>query len=476
MKLYFAGSEIPAWRRLLADEGVKTVSLSFTGLAKRVIHLENWRLEEKYPEDQEIFLDSGAFSFNKPGSDYTGEEAARLEKLYLDFVTLNKGRPAMVSEFDAMMLGREHIESRRTFYEDLFGHDFIPVWHSEFGGLEELERMCARYSRVLITETSLDGQDLTSVLNNLAGMHGTRFHGAMTKTDLMQSVKWDSVGSTSWMSPKMHGDTAVWTGSELKRYPANRSDQARIRHQVLIEQAGFDAQAIIDGDDDEVLRLSIWSWQQYVAFINNRSGVTTRGETPVPGNTEQDTGAVDNQLSISPNGQLVIQRETQLLPLLEPHRNEHGESVFAPRSQSMRMCNTCILRNTCPGYQADANCLYDIPLKFRTPEQQKSALDGIIEMQFQRVMFMQMKEQQSGGYADENLSKEIDRFQKLISTRQKLDEEGETLVYKRRGTPNRGALSGLFGDQVAQQISAAEYPAEHSVDEVIVEAQIVDEP
>ena len=87
---------------------------------------------------------------------------------------------------------------------------------------------------------------------------------------------------------------------------------------------------------------------------------------------------------------------------------------------------------------AGANCAYGIPLHIETPSQVAALEDAIITMQAQRVIFMQMVEETEGGYADPNLSSEIDRLGLLIKSRRE-SEKGR--VYSARGgKPVQGQL------------------------------------
>lgn len=466
MKLYYGGSEIPAWRTLLAAEGIKDVSLSFYGMQRRVVNTGAWLLADKYPDDQNIFLDSGAYSVNN-AEDISDDELLELSRRYQEYISLNHERTELISEFDALGLGHDYILAQRGEFYDNLGDKFIPVWHSEHGGLDELERLCSSYSRVMITETSFGGNNTVSLLNNLIGRYKVRLHGALTSIKLMKSVHWDSVGSTSWMSPKHYKDTTIWTGTELKRYPLKYKDQARSRHRVLFERNGFDADKIMADDDNEVLRLSLWSWQQFMNDINSK-GVTTEHKTSTSANGENTPSAVDNQLTVSGNGNLVIRRKTEHIPVMGIRQSEDGEYVFTSRSDSMRLCNTCVLRDKCPGFQEDANCLYDIPISVRTPAQMQALFDGLIEMQSQRVMFMQMHEQLSGGYVDDNLSREIDRLQRLIKAKHDASREGFTLKVEASGPGQSGMISRIFGSEAAEKLSQIEHPVTYNADDIIV--------
>jgi hypothetical protein len=71
----------------------------------------------------------------------------------------------------------------------------------------------------------------------------------------------------------------------------------------------------------------------------------------------------------------------------------------------------------------------------------------MIEMQGQRVAFMRFSEEMSGGYADPNLSQELDRLFKLIKTTKELDDSREfiRMTVERQGSS--GVLSQIFGEK-----------------------------
>jgi hypothetical protein len=479
MRLYFGGAEIPEWARLLAD--VPDISLSFVGLARR--NTSNWHLAEHFPEQQNIFLDSGAYTFNRD-TNASRDDAVAMANRYMEFTANNADRLEMFSEFDAQILGQDYIQALREDFWDNLGDKFMPIWHAD-SGMEELERLASTYKHVGILQTDIDGRDIGPVLNNLVGTYGVLLHGvALTHMGLMRSIKWDSVGSTSWLSPSQYGDTFVWTGKELKRYPMKYKETARKRHRVLFDREGFDAEKIAADDRTEVLKLSIWSWTQFINDIN-RHGVTTLPDNVIPFNGEIDNTVVDTLTPDTRNDELVTQRPLQTIPVMDVYyqtiqeRDENGEEttsevpIISPRSGSLRMCNTCFLKGKCPGFQPNANCLYDIPIEVKTPQQLRALYDGLVAFQTQRVMFMQMAEQIEGGYADPNLSSEIDRLQRLIKQKQDAEREGFTMTMQVTDTTKTGAMSRFFGADVAQKLNS-QLPAA-SADAIIHDAEIIDD-
>lgn len=499
MKIYYGGAEVPSHRTLLAEEGIENVSLSFMGLRRRTKLTKPFLLEEKFPADQNIFVDSGAYTLNKAEDDaYTQQELLDLANSYMAFVAQNLDRLHMVSEFDSLSLGREWIEAvREDFFDDLPENKFLPIWHPEFG-LNYLDDLAQRYLRVGVPKTALDGRNIVPYLNGLVQKYGTKLHGiAATKPDEMRTVKWDSVASTSWLSPAMYGDTQVWVGNELKRYPVKYKDQARKRHRTLFEANGFDAEAIEDDNPKEVLRLALWSWRQLEAQLAKRKNevVTTVPISPDSSNAEFPPGPVDIQLGETRNNVVTTvvrkDRDLKTIPVMgfttrtDTFTDENGDeqteeiALFNTRSSSLRMCDSCFLAAKCPAFEEGSNCAYDIPVQIKTKDQMKALHDGIIEMQAQRVLFMKMAEDLEGGYADPNLSGELDRLNKMIAQKHDMEQDGFSFKFEAKGTGKPGVLSQLFGKDVGEQ--AKQLPQKIDADTYIqqtgvIDAEIVDVP
>lgn len=283
MKIYLAGAEVPSHRKLLAEAKAPRVAMSFLGLRRRVKFARPWVLDAKMYPEANVFVDSGAYTINSGiysglnedtvGSRYSQADLKNMAAAYRDFVVMNLDRMEFASEFDILALGRDWIEAQREIWWDHVPRDkMLVIWHPDWG-IETLQEMCATYARVGVPQVALGGRNLIPLLNNLVHTHGVKLHGvAMTKVDEMSAVAWDSVSSTSWISPQRFGDTIVWTGRELKRYPKAYKEQARKRHRTLFEREGFDSVKIENGEPSELLRVSIWSWRQLEDHINHHGG------------------------------------------------------------------------------------------------------------------------------------------------------------------------------------------------------------
>lgn len=481
MKYYFGGSEIKSWRDLLAEERVPTVSLSFMGLKRRTKNLSNWKISENYPEWQQVFLDSGAYTLNREDSEYTREEAHLLSAEYEKFALNNLDSVVLVSEFDALILGDDQIKERRNLaYSGIDPSKFMPIWHEDYGA-EELESLCSTHEVVGITLSEMHDTSLIATFNQMVARYGVRLHGvAITSKEMLKAVKFDSVSSMSWLSPSQFGDTIVWAGRELKRYPRAYKAQARKKHRTVFMDNGFDPDKIEADDSAELLKLSLWSWQQ---FVNSLDGVTTHYSPRNSDNGEIAVGGVDTQGVTEGNGKLlpavVERRDTQVIPVMGLSfskgfgDDEDAEEVpfVVKRSESMRACNTCFLKLKCPGFQANANCLYNIPIEVKTKEQMTAVKNALVEMQTQRVLFMQMAEDLEGGYADPNLSSEMDRLARLIKAKEDSEKDTFTMtVTATQRSPGKSFMEQHFGEAAHSKLQQLDSPVK--ADDLIREAEI----
>lgn len=481
--LFFGGGEVPGWRSLLLEEQVHGISLTYWNLKRRMPKRKPWSLAEHVPEGTQLLLESGAYTANKdPGQmDVDGWKAYDAE--YRDFVTANIDRIDLVTEFDGHILGLEYIEQQRyEFWSHIPAEKFMPVWHESYG-MDELERLATTYDHVAIPAEALtSSQRIPAKINSLTQRFGTKFHGAaITKTDALTNVRFASAASTSWLSPIQFGDTIVWDGTRLRRYPKKYKEQARHRHRTLFTRAGYDAEKIADGDPNEVARFTVWSWLQLEEHVGKRrhtrpfdviegdgddSSRATDDDEPVTGWGDDDdpdsaqhlAGSVARHPSQT-RKPLVPRQERRLLPVfgLEEVEVDTGEVdedetpvtrtevVMRAQRKSLRRCDTCFVSGTCPAYEPENECAFDLPLELRDRSQLLTLLKGVIEMQAQRVAFARFAEELEGGYPDPNLSTEIERLFKITGLLKEIEDTRDTFDLTVRAKAGAGVLSRIFG-------------------------------
>lgn len=465
------------WRTLLASEGVEHVSLSYIGLRRRIKDPSGWRIHDHFPDWQKVYVDSGCYTLNREDSPVGRDEALELAAAYHEFVSANLDAIEFASEFDASILGRDTIEENRaSFWRTLPGLKWMPVWHSEYG-ITELRLMAGAYDRVGVLQADTSGQDVSAVLRQVSGH--TRLHGvSMTRMDDMTAIPWSSAGSTSWLSTTMYGDTFVWTGRELKRYPRRYKEQARKRHRTWLADQGFDMDLIEADDNAELLRLSIWSWRHFAASISTRGVTMSPDEPPAPGQ-ETPPAVAGRQEVPERNAELAPRRPKKLLPVLgigwQKGSDREGNETDVPHLETpagtLLRCDSCFMREKCPEASPGSECAFEIPVRVRTGSQMAALQDWLLETQAQRVAYMRLVEQAEGGYADVNLSTEMDRLQRMIAAKTAAAKEGFSLKIEATSSPGGpGILSNIFGKDVAGKMGALPAPVE-SRD--VIEAEII---
>ena len=141
----------------------------------------------------------------------------------------------------------------------------------------------------------------------------------------------------------------------------------------------------------------------------------------------------------------------------------------------MRVCDNCFLKKNCPGFQPSSTCLYNIPIEIRTKDQLRSLHDALIEIQSQRVLFMKMAEDMSGGYADPNLSSEIDRLNRMIKTKIEGDKSTFAMtVTASESSSGPGIFDKMFGSSAGDKLRQLDEPqdANYIIAEVLEETYL----
>ena len=116
---------------------------------------------------------------------------------------------------------------------------------------------------------------------------------------------------------------------------------------------------------------------------------------------------------------------------------------------SLRQCDTCFVAANCPAMKPANTCAFNLPVEVKTKEQMQALLTSIVEMQGQRVAFMRFQEELNGGYADPNLSQEIDRLFKTVATMKDIDSSKEFVQITASRQTSGGVLSSIFGDKAS---------------------------
>lgn len=476
MIIYYGGTEQPGWRSFLADQGVTTMSLSWYGLRRRRKNLGGYRISQEFPAGTRVFLDSGAYSVNKD-AEISRDQAYSLAQEYMDFVDANIDDIEFASEMDALVLGEELIwDIRRRYWQGLPRDKWMPVWHAEHGAAE-LRRLAEDYERVGILQSDGTSREISGLIRSLSS--GTSFHGvSMTKIEAMKELPLDSVGSTSWLSPSKFGDTFIWDGQDLHRYPRDYKHR-RESHRPWLRQNGFDTAKIEADDSSELLKLSIWSWQEFAKSVTRSIGVTSTVLDPFGHIPETDPTGVAIDVPDARNTAIAVRSERVLLPLLSttmetthnPDGSEVQRRVMRSPGVNLMQCDTCQINHVCPAMQPGHDCAYEIPVEIRTTTQLAALQDTLIELQTQRVLRGTMFEQVQGGALDKGTSEEYDRLNRMIKTKIEAQRDSVSIRIEATSSGGPGMISRIFGGDAADRVTALPEPlaVEGFIDAEIVE-------
>lgn len=476
--IYQMGAEVPALHSLLIQCHASHVGLSYYALRARLPKKAAYTLEDRFPGKFKLFLDSGGFSANKGegkvpdiGWEAYGEE-------YANFALANIDRVSLVTEFDCLELGPFWVKrQRQEIWNDIPREKFLPVWHPDWGS-SELEKMATDYPSIGIPPGAFEDIRVMALLRRLSAS-GTLFHGlAMTKPAVMKQGVFASVSSTSWTSPMRFGDTILWDGTQLKRYPKKMKAQARRRHASLFQREGFDPELIAADDTQEVARLSLWSWGQLAAQVAAQR--VSRTEPSYSDDDDEETGSahegravvVRDRPELVSNGTTppIRRAGTQTIPgfmfktsqEVDPTTGEvvSEEQVLGTQSRSARVCDTCFLSGRCDLFQPGHECGYSLPIEIRTKSQFREMLHAVLERQTQRVAFSGLAEELNGGYPDPNHSTELDRLMKMAATIAEIEDDRDFFKVSMEGRGKPGVLSSIFGSQVGQRAQEMDTPAD----------------
>lgn len=472
-KIIFSGAEVGSNRTLLESQNVTLMGLNFWGLRKRGLPKhKDWLISEHFPEDVKVLIESGATQADK--ANLSRYELEQYAAEYEEFLANNVDRAAGFLELDSQVLGKEWIETHRAFFE--YDPKLWVVWHESYG-LPYLKHLSETYHNVAIPFDAIESvKNLATLTQSYSRLYGTRFHGiGIARPDNLRQNNFYTVSTLSWISPMRRGETIVWDGTQLMRYPKKMKDQARIRYKGIVEKAGLDFTKFIEDDTLESTKVAVWSYQRLEEKMDrdkpdlelikgDKEDLSDNSDELLTGLSGLFDSASDNsvvELRKNSAKEVVERDPSEIVPLpvfgynmktiVETDENGFDTlkevPVIQSRSASLRQCDTCFVAANCPAFKPSSACSFNLPVEVKTKDQLKSLLTSIIEMQGQRVAFMRFSEEMNGGYADPNVSQEIDRLFKLVEKLKALEENRDYIKITAERSSSGGVLSAIFGDR-----------------------------
>ena len=449
MKVFFGGAEKGSHRNILLANEVEFMAVNLT-------HLPIPKTKEfSIPT---IFKNASVVVYTSEGDEDTNRYNDFIRQ-HADDITFVVGRP----EYDGEWLGEK----------------YIPVW-SDGDDLERLAWLCQRYGRAAISDKAINAKTLPRI-RSLSQRWGAALLGITSKPDIIEALPWAAVIVGSWTSTLRYGETQIWDGHALRRYPAQQKESSRRKHRPDIIRLGIDFDAVMEDDVTAVGALAIRSWLAWEdhtnlgydpqeegdeeEFVNNEEGEiatippeTHGGGKPVSRGSSIATGPIEKR----------HEGERLLLPVMGIEHivsmgtqmpNEQGEvieidpsetPVIRYQSNPLRQCDSCYLASRCPAFKEHSDCGFRLPIEIRTKDQLNAVLQAMIEMQASRVLFARFAEELEGQGLDPALSSEMDRLFSLIDKFKNISDTRDLMRIEVEARGGAGVLSRLFGSKAGE--------------------------
>ena len=477
MNIIYLGAEVPSNRKILESVHVENVGFSFWRARQRGLPKnKSFELINYFNERMNIYAYPGI----PQHTHLTQEELEEFIADYDDFVATNIDRLTAFMGMDAPVEKLLNGSAVTAFTDEL--DKFWPVYSGKVTYAEMLN-LAETYKHLVVHGDTIDSDpSIEAKMRGVINQYGVQVHAlSYARPDDLRNAPWTTVSTMSWLSPMMRGETIVWDGNQIVRYPSRMKEQARPRYKAIYEQAGLDFDKIMEDDNVEVCRLAVWSYEQFEMrmrmgedLFNNlpEMQVSTNGENTLP-----DVNRSGSQMrKFTPRNE----DEMTTLPVFGIEnktivdRDEDGRDVIkdvpvlSSNSTSLRQCNTCFVASNCPAFKPESMCAFKLPVELKTKDQLKALINSIIEMQGQRVAFARFSEELNGGYPDPNVGQEIDRLFKLLKTVKELDDSTSFIKMTLEGrTSGAGVLSSIFGEKAQVLKELPEVIDATVVDEVI---------
>ena len=475
MKIYFGGAEKGMYSSMLLSAKVSRLGINLTHLSipkKKVLNLS------------EKFNGSELLVYTSEGDEDVNRYDSFL-RTYANDLTVVIGRP----DYDGAWLNEK----------------YVPIWN-DGDDLERLNWICQRHGRVAISDKAL-AKHPHNRINAIAIRWNATMVGITSKPEHIENISWDSVLVNSWTSAIRYGETQVWTGHSLRRYPAQQKDSARKRHRNDIERLQVSYEQVMADEVDAVGTLAIRSWKSYEERVfggydpsatpqNKSDDETENGDIIIASHQTRTPSNVENvgtSIAIPPPEKR-HESERILLPVMGLETittmgsqtiDDDGESIeIAPQQTDvikysgalLRQCDNCYLASKCPAFKEHTECAFKLPIEIRTKDQLQAALRAMLEMQVSRVMFARFAEELEGQGLDSTLSIEMDRVFEMVEKFKEINDTRDMLKFHVEARGSSGVLSRLFGQRAADAANPLPYgglnPAEtNSFYDSIVDAE-----
>lgn len=471
MHLVYLGADVPSNRIILETMGIKRVGVSFWRLTRRGLpKSKRYLLENYFKPYMEIHVHPGI----PEATMLTAAELEEFSDAYEDFLAHNMERITSFTEITHPQVDKLNLQLQRQAAWSEEEKFWVTI--REDSSYAEIVDLCQQYKNVAIPYDLIESDvSLAAKTRSLSNQYGTVFHAlACAKPDNLRQIQVESATTQSWLSPMMRGETIVWDGNKLVRYPKKMKEQARPRYKAVYEKAGLDFDKIIEDDPVEVAKLALWSYDQFEERFNMVNNPFSSPEDDydqedelyynsdllhTTGNAETTPVVHDKRGGQMRKLEHRDSTEMATLPVFGTEyktiveQDENGFDIIKDvplmrsNATSLRMCDTCFVASNCPAFKPSNTCAFNLPVEVKTKEQLIALLNAIIEMQAQRVAFARFSEELNGGYPDPNTGQEMDRLLKLVKNAKDLQDTSSFIKMTVEAKNGGGVLSQIFGER-----------------------------
>ena len=474
MKIYFGGAEKGSYRNMLLASNVTKFGINLTHLP----------IPKKKELDLSVMFNGGEVLLYASEGD---EDIAR----YDSFIRQHADNLSVV-------IGQSHYDGA------WLGDRYVPIWNDS-EDLERLAWLCQKNGRVAISDKAITARN-QSRIRQLGERWGAQLVGLTSKPDLIESIPWESVVVGSWTSVIRYGETQVWDGHGLRRYPAQQKESARKKHRADIVRLGIDFDAVMEDEVAVVGALAIESWKQWETrtfggYDHMSDDDETEFDTPETGEVVATTPpSLSTGTAVSRGSSIAIPpverrhaSERLLLPVMGIETitsrgtqsvDNEGESIeIAPETHEvikynanpLRQCNSCYLSSRCPSFKENTECAFSLPIEIKTKDQLQAAMRALIEMQMGRVMFARFAEEMEGQGIDPALSAEMDRLFNLVDKFKNISDNRDVVRLNVEARGSAGVLSRLFGSKAGETARMLPDGGLDSIETDALYAEVIDQ-
>ena len=451
MKLFLSGAESKNSYGCIIGTKQKYILMSYLYLRKKKTGIQEYIDRLDYPA--KFMIDSGAHSFMGLGVAHalksTNPEKGMYNYLadYVAFIEENQKHIDVAVEMDIQTAAWNKNDDDTE--KGWIGLPMIAKWREEiFKPLNERLKatsICivnhgeplketAQYTNFIGVSTHRQFKGTYGAIFSFAKKNNTKIHGFAVTDNSIKKYNFYSVDSTSWLSGNRFGITYSLQGSTMR----NITQKARRkRFKSFCKKYDIDFEGLIKDENKAVMDFNCMQWKLYADYVEKR-WTSNKGEKVAKQEVVTEGEASDKKVAVKTKGKKNLPAKVRTV--------EDIEEARVITTNAFLECNECYIGEKCPKFLEDERCAYKLGTRFENPDDMKTMLQKIINLQYGRVMRGKLIEESDGGVPDKVLSQEINLLMSLVKDIKALTDNRDELVIKAKGAPGTGIFAQIFGD------------------------------